>query len=476
MLSTLSRLLALSQRELIALTLVFTASLPAVTPRIYASDEIQYFSYLRSLWFDRDVSFENEYRHFFDRNVGRGENFHGTFLELVTDTGKRPNFGTIGAAILWAPFYAIADAGARIARAAGSEVEANGYSKPYVAAVAYGSAVYGFLTIVLAASAARHTLRQAGRPLRDDSVLAAAVVWIGTPILFYMYVAPPYAHACSAFAVALFVVVWLHVRRAWSLRGAITLGLTGALMAMVREQDLFFALGPAVDFMLTAVRERRRTGDAGIIRERLTIAAAGCAAFVVGYLPQLVAYWSLNGYPGPSKLVARKMIWYSPHALKVLGSPEHGFLLWTPLALLALGGLLLLALNGQGDGRRIGGCALLMFALQVYVSGAVDSWSVAGAFGQRRFVAVTVLLAIGLAVALGQLRQTTARVACAVVLAACVWWNLGLTAAFGIGLMNRQRLELARNAYDVFVTIPRMAPGLAARYLTNRDSLYQTKG
>jgi hypothetical protein len=469
-------LLALSQRELIALSLAFAASLPAVTPRIYASDEIQYFSYLRSLWFDRDVSFDNEYRHFFDRDVGRGENFHGTFLELRTDTGKRPNFGTVGAAILWAPFYASADAGVRMARVAGSAVEANGYSKPYVAAVAYGSAVYGFLAIVLAASAARHTIGRAGLPLRDDSVLAAGIVWIGTPILFYMYVAPPYAHACSAFAVALFVWVWLQVRQAWSLRGAVALGVTGALMGMVREQDLFFALGPAADFVLTALNDRRRTGDGGVLRDRLMIAAAGCAAFVVAYLPQIIAYWSLNGYPGPSRLVARKMIWYSPHAVKVLGSPEHGFLLWTPLALLAIAGLLVLAVKGKGAGRRIGGCALLMFALQVYVSGAVDSWSVAGAFGQRRFVAVTVLLAIGLTVTLGQLRRTAARAACAVALAACVWWNLGLTAAFGVGLMNRQRLELARNAYDVFVTIPRLAPALAARYLTNRDSLYQTKG
>jgi hypothetical protein len=469
-------LLALSQRELIALTLVFAASLPAVTPRIYASDEIQYFTYLRSLWFDRDVSFENEYRHFYERNVGRGENFHGTFLELETDTGKRPNFGTIGAAILWAPFYALADAGVRIARAAGSDVEADGYSQPYVAAVAYGSAFYGFLAIVLAASAARLTLRHAGLPRRDDSMLAAAIVWIGTPILFYMYVAPPYSHACSAFAVALFVVVWLHVRQAWSVRGAIALGVTGALMAMVREQDLFFALGPALDFLLTAISDRGGVGDDERLRQRLTVAAAGCVAFLVSYLPQLLAYWSLNGYPGPSKLVARKMFWYSPHALQVLGSPEHGFLIWTPVALLAIAGLLVLALTGHGDSRRIGGCALLMFTLQVYVSGAVDSWSVAGAFGQRRFVAVTVLLAIGLAVLLGQTRQTTARVACAIAVAVCVWWNLGLTAAFGIGPMNRQRLELARNAYDVFVTIPRMAPALAARYLTNRESLYQTKG
>ena len=37
-------------------------------------------------------------------------------------------------------------------------------------------------------------------------------VWLGTPLLFYMYVAPPFSHACSAFAVALFVTVWLRVR------------------------------------------------------------------------------------------------------------------------------------------------------------------------------------------------------------------------------------------------------------------------
>ena len=37
-----------------------------------------------------------------------------------------------------------------------------------------------------------------------------------------------------------------------------------------------------------------------------------------------------------------------------------------------------------------------MVALQVYVGGSVESWTVAGAFGQRRFVALTVLLVIGL--------------------------------------------------------------------------------
>ena len=253
MLTQLAGLLALSRRELIALALLFGLTLPAVTARIYASDEIQYVSYLRSLWFDRDVSFENEYRYFYDRNVGRGEHFHETFLELQTEAGRRPNFGTLGAAILWAPFYALGHVTALSLRALGHEVAADGFSKPYIAAIAYGSAFYAFAAVLLSIAAARRIAASHDR----QSIAAGLAVWFGTPLLFYMYVAPPFAHACSAFAVALFVTIWLHVRQTWSLGGAVALGLSGALMAMVREQDVFFAIGPALDLVLTAVKERR---------------------------------------------------------------------------------------------------------------------------------------------------------------------------------------------------------------------------
>ena len=399
-------------------------SLPAVTPRIYASDEIQYFSYLRSLWFDHDVSFENEYQYFYDLNIGRGEGFHATFLEQYTDAGRRPSFATIGSALLWSPFYAAADLLTRVAGGA-----ADGFSRPYVAAVAYGSAFYGFVAILLSIAAARR--------IAGPGLLAGIVIWLGTPLLFYMYVSPPYSHACSAFAVALFVTIWLHVRERWSVGGAVALGLSGALMAMVREQDVFLALGPAVDFVVDAFAwvaadsvsiyqssrgptpargslalsrsaaaagaadtapgiNERQPGTTSLARA-IPVAAAGCFAFAVGLLPQLLAYKALNGHFGPSKLVTRKMNWQAPHALEVLGSPEHGFFLWTPLAALALAGLVVLAVRGQAHGRRIGWCALLMVALQIYVSGSVESWTVAGAFGQRRFVALTILLTIGLA-------------------------------------------------------------------------------
>jgi len=104
----------------------------------------------------------------------------------------------------------------------------------------------------------------------------------------------------------------------------------------------------------------------------------------------------------------------------------------------------------------------------------VESWTVAGAFGQRRFVSVTILLVVGLAALGAAIRGRPGRVAVNVATALCVWWNIALMAEFGTSLMDRQRLELRRNAYDAFVTLPRTAPELAYRYFTRRSSFYRS--
>ena len=59
------------------------------------------------------------------------------------------------------------------------------------------------------------------------------------------------------------------------------------------------------------------------------------------------------------------------------------------------------------------------------------------------------------------------------VLALATWWNLGLTVQFGAGLMDRQRLELRRNAWQTFVTIPARLPDLAYRYVFEWSSFYR---
>lgn len=458
----------------IALILAGVLALPAATPRLYASDEIQYFAYLRSLWFDHDLSFDNEYRHFYDRGIAVAWTFRETYLERTTATGLRYNYGTIGAALLWAPFYAVADAAVRAGRAFGVPVAADGFSQPYLRAIAYGSAIYGFLAVCLAVVAARRLL--------GEGHLAAAAIWVGTPLLHYMYVAPGFAHACSAFAVALFVSLWLVVRETWSMRGLLALGAASALMTMVREPAVFLVIGPAIDFAWSLVAAARLAAWHRV-RTLFVRVAAGTATAFVCYLPQIAAYVTLYGGLTSPYTLDDRMLWHAPHFGAVLASPQHGFFIWTPLAAVALAGLAWFAATGAGRldrarARRIGICLLAMFASQAYIAGSITRWTLAGSFGQRRFVGTTIILAIGLAAAIRWGRSATStrpflRAAGAAALAGCIWWNLGLTAQYGASLMNRRQLEVARNAYVSFVVLPRRLPELAWRYLFDRSSFYQ---
>jgi hypothetical protein len=442
------------------LIVLFLLSLPAVTTRIYASDEAEAFAWLHSWFFDRDVDFQNEYQQFYDSGQVKTPSFHETFLERTNEAGRRLNFAPIGCALLWAPFYGLGHLAALATSA-----PADGYSHPYVAAIAYGSAVYGFLGLLLSQAMAT---RLVGRGLA-----ASLAVWFGTPLVFYMYVAPPMLHACSAFAVSLFLWIWLHVRDRWTLPGVIALGAAGALMAMVREQDVLFVAGPILDGIRWSAQQRERSRHP--IR-----AVMGAASFLLAYSPQLVAYWALNGHPGPTTYVTRKMTWTAPHALQVLFSPAHGLFAWTPLALLAIAGLVWLALGRVAspirDARWIAAMLLVMVVLQVYVNGAVESWTVSGSFGQRRFVALTPLLVIGLASLSvrwsGAARLRAARVAGLTLVVLCLWWNLGLMIQFGLNRMDRRQLTLGDNAWTTFVTVPIETPGIVWRYLTNRQSFY----
>jgi hypothetical protein len=456
----------ITRRELAVIVLVFLASLPAVTTRIYASDEIQYFVWLRSIAFDHDVNFENDYRHFYDSGVAHDEGFYDTFLgpDYLNEAGRPQNNAPVGTALLWSPFYA---AGHLVATLTGAATD--GYSHPYIAAVAYGSACYGLLGVLLSISIARRVVGH-GRT-------AALLVWAGTPLLFYMYVTPGFSHANEVFAVSLFLWAWLRMRGRWTPGDAALLGVLGALMVMVREEDALMIAGPALDYLAFARRELARPDPGHHLRPLLASASAGIAACALAYTPQLAASYALNGHIGPAKVVARKLLWWSPNALGVLVSPHHGLFAWTPLAGLCLFGLCWLAMGRVkrdcSDCRWLACLALVLVALQVYITGAFASWTVAGSFGQRRFVGLTPLFTLGLAALYAAPWPRLPRAMLVAVTGLCLWWNLGLMALFGTNQMDRQRLHLLTDARHVFLTLPREAPSLAWRYLFDRRSFYK---
>ena len=442
------------------LTAIFVLTLPLVTPRLRASDEIEYFVYLPSLVVDHDLEFGNEYQRFYDESPKTLDLFKGTFLDKrEPDTGRHINFGPIGTAVLWCPFYLSTHAALHVGRALGATVAADGLSRAYVVSVCYASALYGFVGFLLIHSA----LRRFGGCEDAVAALAVAAMWLGTPALYYMTMAPGFSHAASLFAVSWLVWLWLRARErgGGSVADWLVIGAAGGLAGLVREQDALFLAAPGLWLLFETARRRGWLWGAG---RALALASAAFAVFA----PQLVVYKVLNGRFRPSRMVSGKLDFSSPHFLQVLFDPGHGLFLWTPLLLVGAVGL------AWAVGRRRDGIAALLavaFLLQVWINGCLYTWTQGGSFGSRRFVAATPIFAWGLAVLLSGLVPRIGRILTATVLAAFIWWNVSLIVQFGLKLMDRQRLEWPRVAINQVVEVPPRLARVAWLFLTDRERL-----
>jgi len=129
-----------SRREWVVLALVLALpplalQLAMPVPRV-DSDAIEYYAHLRSLYFDGDLDFANEFQHF--GILERGDK------RQPTVTGHRRTIFSVGPSLLWLPFYA---AGDLVARAAGDVEE--GYSPHHIRAAMLASLFWGILGLLL---------------------------------------------------------------------------------------------------------------------------------------------------------------------------------------------------------------------------------------------------------------------------------------------------------------------------------------
>jgi len=375
---------------------LFLLLLPISLRRIYATDEVQYYAYLRSIYFDGDLDFRNEYEHFAE--IGERQNPPDMAIRnalLHTDaenpnprTGKLRNVAPIGSALMWSPGFVLADIGVRTANSFGANVPADGYSRPYIWSVCLMSALYALGGLLLSYRLARRIVGAFA------AALATIAIWLATPLVMYTFILMPWSHATGFFLFALFLTLWLgeagqagrqpsthapallpNDPATRSPRTWILLGVVGGLMTLTREQLGLLLLLPAIEGSVHYVKSLR-SGRWDEVRALLLRHAMFLAVFALTLVPQLAAYQVLNGRPLPSPTVSNKLVWCSPHFIDTLvdydprpsaicpiaNDPSarlapfaHGAFLWSPILVPALIGLLLLgwaANNLQVDGER----------------------------------------------------------------------------------------------------------------------------
>jgi hypothetical protein len=460
-----------ADRGLTILIILYLCSLPLVAHRMTASDAIEYYVYDRSVYFDHDLDFTNDYAGFYARNPKGLAQFKEGFIDKRNPAGNAINNGPCGSAILWAPFFVGGDLIARALHGAGFNVATDGYSLPYIWAVSLGAAIYAGIALLLTYWLARQITG------RVAAFWASLIIWLGTPALFYSHLAPTYAHATSWFAVSAFLCVWYCTRERRSWRAWITLGALGGLVAMIREQDAVFLLVPAVDEalrVLPSVRHPNRRWASDVARTVCGGLVMGVCA-IITFVPQLLVYKRLNGDFRPSSEVSDKLHWNAPNALRVLFDPAHGLFFWTPILLLAAIGICLLVRRDP----RLGIALATGFLLTLYLNGSFQTWTTAGAFGARRFIVCSPIFAVGLAEVFHRFGERPGQVGPVVrrwvpILAALViLWNCGLIVQFVKQYMDRQQLEWPLVFVNQFTVVPRHLAGDLWRFIRDPGSFYQ---
>ncbi len=483
-------------RGILALLIVFVLTLPLFTPRIYASDEIKYFSYLHSIFFDRDVDFTNEYTHFYESNPKKYADFKKQVLDKPNEKGLPVNEGPVGSALLWTPFYGVAHVVALAGNAVGlKSFKPDGYSTPYTWAVTLGSLLYGFAGLIFAYLFCSNFLP------RFYAAFATIIVWLASPVIFYLSLTPPMSHANSLFMISLWLWLWYRTR-GWRVeadgtfvpglrRGSmwLLLGVLGGLMTMVREQDGTVLIIAAVESLYLywhAWKQRSKSSPQSptlspqssvLIRNLLFLFGLG-----LGLIPQFIVYLALNGKLGPSKTVGDKLQFFNPEvALRLPGllfHPDHGLFWWSPVLLPALIGLLLMLRQRQL--RLITIVLLAAFLAELYISASFQTWTMKGSFGPRRLIGISPAYIAGLGYLGWWLVQQKRgwklpRRALLVIGALFVAWNFGLIIQFSAIRTeeDRQRLDPARVVVDQFTAVPGKLADTTYKFLFDREKFYK---
>ena len=383
----------------LAFAIAYGASLvllPKRGGRLVVGDAVHYYVHLRSVVFDGDVNFQNEYLRLY--NLTPSDKGGIEWLEPLP-TGHVRNVMPVGTAITWAPLYLMTTAAVWVASVAGFSYPLDGYGWVF-------QATAGFSGIAAATGGAWFAYRAAATVFGPRvAIWATLAFWLSSSALYYSMVSPTYSHASSMLSTGLLAWCWMRAAAREDLWKYVQLGALVGLCALVRWQDATMLLIPALEaaFALRAIPGSAWAKSRGW----LVRVAAACATALVVFTPQLAVWAQIYGRALVLPQGEGFMRWTEPALVAVLLSDYHGLFSWTPIAALAVAGVVpLWRLN-----RRLGLVTVVILITAWYVNAAVADWWAGEAFGSRRFLSCFPFLVLALAAALRRFESRPARLA-----------------------------------------------------------------
>jgi hypothetical protein len=338
---------------------------------VIQNDGISYYALTASLIEDRDFRLENQYKKFPEVRV------------IPFPDGHVASYYSCGFALMYAPTILFLD---RFPALRETRLYAQNVKFPFshTLGVFLGSVLYGFFSVLLSYRFLIHQRNQS--PL--TAFLISLAVFIGTPLIFYTFTVPSFAHAADAFLVT--CIFYLAVSRnflTWhEIRFRnVLLGFFLAFSVLLRNNNIVIVPVVVLGVLYFEKEKRWRT----------------CFEILGGALPILILhiFYNIDQYgkviaTGYDVRVTGQQVQYRFLRLFfILFHPVVGIYPWSPIAILSTIGLILAA-------RKKDPAALLALAIVIVVIISIRFAAIifpGSTFGQRLLVHLYVFWVFGLA-------------------------------------------------------------------------------
>ncbi|MCH2225271.1 MAG: hypothetical protein MK066_10930, partial [Crocinitomicaceae bacterium] len=346
--------------------------------RIINYDVISYYGYLPAYFIYDDVTLQNPNHKFSE--------YEHNFWLLDVD-GKKFFKTSMGMSIVYSPFFLVADVYARNTLG----VEPNGYSYPYTFALAMSSLFYFWLGLWF--------LRKILRRFFDAKTTGFTLLFVGlgTNVYYYVILAVGMSHMYLFCFVSMFIYLMMHWFDKVTFWKTLVLGLLLGLMTLMRPIMIVLVLLPI--FYGVSNWSNFREQLSFFVKHWWHVLIVGLSVFIV-WIPQFI-YWKMTTESYLLFSYSNERFFFSdPKIWKVLFSFRSGWLLYTPIMIFALWGLV--RLKDQLKSFRLGG--VLVIFIYLYLISSWWCWWFGGGFGCRSMIELYPLMVIGLAAFIQWLR------------------------------------------------------------------------
>ena len=387
---------------------VFSSYLKTFQRNQINSDVVEYYSFIPAAFECHDLSFTSDCPKF--------------YWAQTTPDGKRVNKRSIGMAYMYLPFYGLSQG---ISSFKGKNDD--GYSLQTQKMLVYGMWIYVIIGLFFLGKALYYFFN-------SRAVLTTLTILIlSTNLIWYTNGEPLFSHGVNFMWFSLLIYSTIKYHQQYKLWPLILISISCSMLTVIRPNNLLLALFPVIYGIYD---KESLVIKWSMIKRNYPQLMLASVVFLIPIVPQLMYWkfatgnWIYYSYQG------EKFFWDRPWILDVLFSFRKGWLVYTPVMILSIIGMVVL----KKSAKQMVLPVIFIFLLFLYVTSCWWAWSYGGCFGMRPMIDVYPLLAFPLA-ALISVRKWYLWIPVYAFIIATGWLNIFQAGQYREGILHYDQMN-----------------------------------